>query len=140
MKSFDSRGARRSGRAHADARAENGSLFSTKARGRASHKAAQLCRQAMQALSLALADSADDVLRELTVVSVEPAPDVSRLLVSVAPVLAAGRGAGEVSAIDVLTRLNAAARWLRSEVASAITRKRAPELMFVIVAGGEVRT
>jgi ribosome-binding factor A len=94
----------------------------------------------MQALSLALADSADDVLRELTVVSVEPAPDVSRLLVSVAPVLAAGRGAGEVSAIDVLTRLNAAARWLRSEVASAITRKRAPELMFVIVAGGEVRT
>ena len=78
MKRFDSREARRrSGRARSDS-------FLSNSNRRASHKAAQLCRQAMQALSLALADSSDDLLRELTVICVDPAPDASRLLVTLA--------------------------------------------------------
>ena len=129
MKRFDSREARRqSGRARSDS-------FLSNSNRRASHKAAQLCRQAMQALSLALADSSDDLLRELTVMSVDPAPDVSRLLVTVAP--AAWAAGTDVAAI--LARLNAAAPWLRREVASFITRKRAPELSFALAGGGEVR-
>ena len=89
----------------------------------------------MQALSLALADSSDDLLRELTVISVDPAPDAGRLLVTVAP--AAWAAASD--AVVILARLNAAAPWLRREVASFITRKRAPELSFALANGREVR-
>ena len=124
MKRFDPRGSRRpSGRRarpHSDPFLSSGS--------RAVHKASQLCRQAMQALALALADSSDDLLRELTVISVDPAPDASRLLVTVTP---AASSAG-VSPGEILARLNTASGWLRREVASAITRKRAPELMFTL--------
>jgi ribosome-binding factor A len=128
MKRFNSREARRrSGRARSDS-------FLSNSNRRAAHKAAQLCRQAMQALSLALADSSDDRLRELSVVSVDPAPDASRLLVMVS----AAASAEAPNAVEILSRLNAAAPWLRREVASFITRKRAPELAFAI-SGGEVR-
>ena len=130
MKRFDPRGPRRpTGRArpHSDQFLSSGS--------RAAHKAAQLCRQAMQALSLALADSSDDFLRELTVMSVDPAPDASRLLVTVTPAASSTR----LSPGELLARLNTASAWLRREVASAITRKRAPELMFTLslAPGGE---
>jgi ribosome-binding factor A len=109
--------------------------FDSRSHGRAAHKAAQLCRQASQALSLALADSSDDLLRELTVVSVDPAPDASRLLVTVAP----AASSAAVSPVELLARLDAASGWLRREVASAITRKRAPELMFTLsLAPGQV--
>ena len=132
MKRFDSRDSRRrSGRArtHSDSFLSSGS--------RTAHKAAQLCRQAMQAISLALADSSDDLLRELIVVSVDPAPDASRLLVTVTP----AASSADVSPVELLARLDAASGWMRREVASAITRKRAPELMFTLslAPGQEVR-
>ena len=100
-------------------------------------KARQLCRQVYQVLSLALAgECGDDVLRELTVESVEPAPNVSRLLVRVA-LPSAGP---PLSPIKVLERLDRVRGLLRQRVARAITRKRAPELIFMPVApGSEVR-
>jgi ribosome-binding factor A len=100
--------------------------------GRRDHKTAQLCRQVFWALSMALGDCADDVLRELVVVDVTPAPDAGRLLVAVG-----FSSAGDAVAVaEVMGRLEQARGFLRREVAGAITRKRAPELMFVLVAAG----
>jgi ribosome-binding factor A len=78
-------------------------------------------------------------VRELVLHDVTPAPDSSRLLVRVG--LRAHAGVAE--ALDGLER---ARGFLRREVAAAITRKRAPDLLFVPVptdaggrAPGEVR-
>jgi ribosome-binding factor A len=88
-------------------------------------KAQQVCRQVQRALNLALADrSANDGLNELFVEEVTPAPDCGHLLVHV--VIPADR-----SVADALSGLRRDAPRLRSEVAMAITRKRAPELSFV---------
>jgi ribosome-binding factor A len=87
-------------------------------------KTLQLCRQVERALTWALGESEDELLRELLVVSVEPAPNSRRLLVSVAPLERLN------DLFDVIRRLDAARGWLRSEVAAAITRRKAPELMF----------
>jgi ribosome-binding factor A len=57
-----------------------------------------------------------------------PAPDASRLMVRVV----VPRGV-DVPVHDVLSRLGRAHGVLRSAVAQAITRKRAPELTFVPV-------
>lgn len=95
-------------------------------------KALQFCRQVQRALNLALADRhADDGLNDLFVEEVTPAPDCGHLLVHV--VIPAGR-----SVADALGGLRRDAPRLRSEVAMAITRKRAPELSFVpaFAAGG----
>ena len=83
-------------------------------------KARQFCRQVQRALNLALADRhTDDGLNDLFVEDVSPAPDCGHLLVHVVipvdrPVTAA------------LSALRRDAPRLRSEVAMAITRKRAP--------------
>jgi ribosome-binding factor A len=88
-------------------------------------KAQQLCRQVQRALNLALADrSADDGLHDLFVEDVTPAPHCGHLLVHVA--IPRERVVGEV-----LAALRQDGPRLRSEVATAITRKRAPELSFV---------
>jgi ribosome-binding factor A len=91
----------------------------------AERKARQLCRQVQRALNLALVERhADDSVNDLFVESVSPAPDCGHLLVHV--VVPAG---GAVT--DALSALRRDAPRLRSEVARAITRKRAPELSFV---------
>lgn len=91
------------------------------------HKTLQLCRQAQRALSLALAGECDDdVLRSLYVASVVPAPDASRLLICV--VLPRG---SDAPIAEVLSRLARASGLLRTAVARAVTRKRAPELTFL---------
>jgi ribosome-binding factor A len=59
---------------------------------------------------------------------VTPAPDASRLLVTVAPL--PSFDADRFDAVDVLYRLNRAAGRLRSEVAASITRKHAPVLTY----------
>ena len=88
-------------------------------------KARQFCRQVQRALNLALADRhADDGLNDLFVEDVSPAPDCGQLLVHV--VIPADRSINEV-----LSALRQDMPRLRSEVAMAITRKRAPELSFV---------
>jgi len=89
------------------------------------YKALQLCRQVQRALNLALAaGSADEGLNDLFVEEVRPAPDCGHLLVHVA--VPAGRALA-----DALRGLARHGARLRSEVAAAITRKRAPALSFV---------
>ena len=94
----------------------------------------QLCRQVADTLHLVLGDCGDDCLRDLHVVRVVPAPDASQLLVIV------GSPPGETPAEprEVLARLQARAPAFRAEVARAITRKRAPALLFeyLAVTGG----
>ena len=93
----------------------------------AERKARQFCRQVQRALNLALADRhTDDGLSDLFVEDVSPAPDCGHLLVLV--VVPAERLVSEA-----LGSLRRDAPRLRSEVAAAITRKRAPELSFAPV-------
>ena len=99
---------------------------------KANYKALQLCRQVQRILTLELAGfGGDEVLADLYIADVMPAPGSSQLLVqvSVPP---------NVPIVDVLERLDRAAPKLRAAVAAAITRKRAPELSFIPVAAGEV--
>ena len=91
----------------------------------------RLCQQACEALSLALACSADSALRDLSVVTVSPAPDASRLLVTIA-------ASESVDHDHILDKLQVARGYLRSEVAAAIHRKRTPELMFRVLVGPTV--
>ena len=96
-------------------------------------KARQFCRQVQRALNLALADrNADDGMNDLFVEDVSPAPDCGHLLVHV--VIPVDRPITEA-----LSALRRDAPRLRSEVAMAITRKRAPELSFLpaVPDGGE---
>jgi len=90
-------------------------------------KLLQLCSQVAETLSQVLSGECnDDILRSLQVAAVTPAPDSSQLLVVVAPALAGER----LDPPLVLARLSASAGRLRSEVAAAITRRRAPRLVF----------
>jgi ribosome-binding factor A len=91
-------------------------------------KAAQLCRQVAVTLDEVLAGCRDDVLRDLHVVDVAPFPDATRLLVTVSAVDAGAPGAPGPEA--VIEHLQRAGGHLRSEVASAVTRKRAPLLVY----------
>lgn len=90
-------------------------------------KALQLCGQVARALQQSLADCADDVLRDLMVVSVEPAPNAGRLLVTLTPSPTADPSATPAAVSGHLAR---AAGMLRAEVAAHIHRRRAPELAF----------
>ncbi len=91
-------------------------------------KASQLCRQVAVTLDEVLAECGDDVLQSLHVVNVVPFPDASRLLATVMPV--DGQPGAEITPADVLKHLEHASGHLRSEVAAAVTRKRAPSLLY----------
>lgn len=96
------------------------------ARKPAGRKTSQLCHQVAVTLDELLAEQSDDLLRDLTVVDVEPAPDESRLLVTVAP----GPVARPADPVTVIEHLGLAAGRLRTELAAAITRRRTPSLEF----------
>lgn len=101
---------------------ESGSRSSDR---QAQRKALQLCRQVKRALNLAFADrGAGDDIGGLFVDEVSPSPDCGHLVVHV--LIPAGRPVA-----DVISALRREAARLRSEVAAAITRKRAPELSFI---------
>lgn len=91
----------------------------------AGRKGRQLCAQVAEALHSALAGCADAVLQGLTVKSVEPAPHTGRLLVIVAT-----PDGSRPAAEEALAR---AAGFLRAQVASAVTRRYAPELLFEVL-------
>jgi ribosome-binding factor A len=92
-------------------------------------KALQLCAQVAETLTQVLGGECDDdLLRDLLVESVVPAPSSARLLVTVS--LADPR----VSREEVLGRLEAVRSRLRAEVVSAIHRRKAPDLDFLVVA------
>lgn len=96
----------------------------------ANRKALLLCGEAERTLSAVLAGCGDDVLRNLVVASVRPAPTSVRLLATVYPA-APMEG---VDAAAVLGRLEHAKGLLRTELAAALHRRRAPDLMFRVVA------
>lgn len=103
-------------------------------------KTLQLCHQVAETLNyLFSGDCRMALLQNLQVASVVPAPDASQLLVTVCPAV---QPDGPVDEREVLAGLSAAASHLRCEVAAAITRKRAPKLVFAFIgysAGPEVR-
>ena len=93
--------------------------------GQGGRKARQLCAQAAEALAYALGATSDELVSGLTIASVEPGPDSSRLIVTVAPPV------GEVvDPLDLVARLDRETPRLRAEVARAITRRKAPALAF----------
>lgn len=93
-------------------------------------KAKQLCRQVAETLDLVLSgDCSDERLQALHVMAVVPAPNTSRLLVTVAADLPAD--AFDRRQIEEL--LDRQADRLRTEVAASIHRKRAPALAFRVM-------
>jgi ribosome-binding factor A len=92
----------------------------------AGRKALQLCGQVKDALHSVLAGCGDGVLRALSVVRVEPAPHSGRLLV----VAAVPDG---TSPADAEAHLRRAAGMLRAEVAAAVCRRHAPEVVFEVI-------
>jgi ribosome-binding factor A len=94
-------------------------------------KALQLCGQVARTLSSVLQDGCgDEILRDLLVASVTPAPDSTRLLVTVSP----SPASTGVEREEVLVRLHGASAKLRREVAAAIHRRKTPELLFRVAA------
>jgi ribosome-binding factor A len=92
-------------------------------------KALQLCAQVAQTLASVLSgECGDDRLRDLLVESVEPAPDSTRLLVTVS----AGPAFADGDTASVLRALYGATGMLRVQIARAIHRKRVPELLFQV--------
>lgn len=87
-------------------------------------KTARLCRAVEETLALALAGCGDDALLDLSVREVAPAGGPGRLLVTV-------EASGDP--VETLAALGRVQGLLRSEVARAIRRKRAPELLFRLV-------
>jgi ribosome-binding factor A len=94
-------------------------------------KALQLCGQAVRTLNAVLAGCGDDVPRSLLVASVVPHPTSARLLATVYP----ATPLEGVDAETVLVRLEKARGLLRSEVAAALHRRKAPDLTFRVVDG-----
>lgn len=89
-----------------------------------------MCKQAQRALCYALGgDCRDPLLQDLEVISVDPAPNAFHLIVTVMP----GVMHEKVTTQEVLIRLGRVAGFLRSEVAAAIRRRRAPELSFRVL-------
>ena len=86
-------------------------------------KALLLCGQIAQTLADVLAGCGDDVLRDLLVESVAPAPTSARLLVTV-------RRPADVIDETVYARLTAARGLFRHEIAAAIHRRKTPDLTF----------
>jgi ribosome-binding factor A len=117
--------------AHADEHSIDPSAFfgdEHSARG-GERKVQQLCREIERTLSCALAACGDERLRNLLIMSVDPAPDGSRLLVTLCP----ASSSLDVDVGVLLERLLELRGFLRSEIAAAIQRKRTPELAFQIV-------
>lgn len=89
-------------------------------------KLKQLAREAYRVLSQALGALVDPRLESAFLVDVRPAPDAGRLAAQVS--------AGSLATVsDVEAALEAARGHLRGELASALARKRTPELVFEVV-------
>jgi len=95
--------------------------------GRRGHKDLQLCRQVFDALTYALAELDDPVIDELALESVTPAPSAARVQVTLVP------STDGLDPDQALVRLHQIVGELREEVAAEVSRRRVPELVFVIV-------
>ncbi|MSQ94770.1 MAG: ribosome-binding factor A [Gemmataceae bacterium] len=88
-------------------------------------KSLQLCRQVEHAMCFALEG---ELLRDLSVKSVVPAPDSSRLLVTLV-----FHGLDSVTTPEILASLHGCYAKLRAEIAASIHRKKTPELTFHVI-------
>lgn len=89
-------------------------------------KALQLCAQVERTLLGAFAECGDEVLRDLVLDSVTPAPNAARLLVTV-------RRTVPFDSAVVLEHLRRAHGKLRTEAVADLNRRRAPDLLFRLV-------
>lgn len=89
-------------------------------------KALQLCAEVERTLQSVFAECGDDVLRDLVIDSVTPAPTAVRLLVTLRRTVA-------VETTVVLQHLQRAHGRLRTEATAALTRRRSPDLLFRVV-------
>ncbi len=97
---------------------------------RHARKAMQLCRQVAETLDMVLSgECRDELLQSLRVESVQPAPNASRMLVT----LCADLAPEEFDRQRILELLDEQSGRLRCEVAASITRKRAPSLVFNVI-------
>lgn len=92
-------------------------------------KAKQLCRQVADTLDLVLGDCRDERLQALHVMSVVPAPNSSRLLITVS----VDMPSDEFDRQEIVKLLDQQIGRLRGEVAASINRKRVPALAFHVV-------
>lgn len=99
-------------------------------------KTMQLCHQVAVTLEEVLAECGDPLLHGLRVLDVEPSPDVSRLLVTLAVEDEPVDGPDALHRVEA--HLSRASGHLRGEVAQAITRKRAPALIYHLTPGDAV--
>ena len=108
-------------------------LFHASPRRRDDRAVRRLCSQVRETLTYALAGSCrDETLQSLYVSDVEPAPDATRLAVTVvAP--------ADIDVAVARERLALVTGLLRAEVASSIHRRRAPELVFRVAPAPEER-
>jgi len=91
----------------------------------------QLCRQVFETLNYVLSgDSHDEILRGLLVSEVIPAPDATRMLVTVQALDA------DADPTAILQSLQRAMGRLRAEVARSISRRKVPDLAFQVVLPG----
>ncbi len=98
-----------------------------KPRSQHGRKTLQLCSQVAETLSMIFAGELDDdLLQGLRVESVVPAPNASQLAVNLRTVEPCDE-ATQQAIRQQLARITGA---LRCEVAAAITRRRAPKLVF----------
>jgi ribosome-binding factor A len=110
-------------------------FFRKSGRKKTNRKALQMCGEIARTLSQVLAwESGDDLLRSLVVESVEPAPDSTRVLVTLCSTVSVA----ESEFGQILDRLQRARGRFRTEVATAIHRKRVPEIAFRVLGRGEV--
>lgn len=94
---------------------------------------ARLCQQVARTLRLALDEAASDpVLASLEIVAVEPASGATRLIVH-----ARDHATDPAGGEEILRHLDGALPRLRWEVARALSRRRAPELVFRLAGRGE---
>lgn len=113
-------------RRHSPRRLREGASAEASGPAPVSRKALQLCRQIREALSWCLGSTPhDDLLILCRVDDVEPLPGNNRMLVRIgAP--------PDLDPIEVNRHLNDAAKTLRMEVAYSITRKKVPELIYLV--------
>lgn len=96
-------------------------------------KTHQLCAQAQRSLAFLLeAECSDGDLQGLTVESVSPHPNASRLLV----VLRQWDRSRILDFSAILKRLAEIKGYLRSELGTAINRKKTPDLVFEVLLEG----
>lgn len=94
-------------------------------------KALRLCSQVADTLSLVLSGNfADETLHSLEVVAVQPAPNARRLMVVVRP---RPDIASSVTPEEILAKLESINGVLRTEIARAISRRKAPSLLYQVI-------